>query len=72
MERETSSALLTERQASQFLGAVAMRTLQAWRRQGRGPAYVKLGRRVAYAIADLEAFKAAGRVQTESAAEASR
>lgn len=30
------------------------RTLQRWRHTGRGPAYVKLGGRILYAIADIE------------------
>lgn len=60
--------LLSEREASAHLGPVSVRTLQDWRVRGIGPAYTKLGRRVAYDIADLEAFKAAGRVEPKAVA----
>jgi excisionase family DNA binding protein len=39
--------LLNEVQAAKFLG-LSSRTLQAWRSQGRGPAYVKVGRSIRY------------------------
>ena len=35
-------------------------TLQWWRSTGRGPTYVKIGRRVFYRTSDLDAFIAAG------------
>lgn len=50
-----NSALLTEMQASLFLG-VPQRTLQAWRLRGGGPQFVKLGRLVRYRQRDLEAW----------------
>jgi hypothetical protein len=62
------SRLLSEREASAYLGPVSARTLQDWRVRGTGPAYTKLGRRVAYAIADLDSFKAAGRIEPKAAA----
>lgn len=37
-------------------------TLRAWRRQGRGPAYIRYGRSIRYRIADLDAWVAAHRV----------
>ena len=63
-----SPRLLSEREASAHLGPVSVRTLQDWRVRGIGPAYTKLGRRVAYAVADLEAFMASGRVEPKAAA----
>lgn len=39
---------------------LSARTLQAWRGQGRGPAYVKLGRAVRYCLEDIERFMAEG------------
>ncbi len=36
---------------------VSRRTLQRWRQEGKGPPYVKLGRRVAYRLADIEAWE---------------
>jgi Helix-turn-helix domain len=32
------------------------RTLERWRTQGTGPAFVKIGRKVAYTDQDLDAF----------------
>lgn len=59
---------LSEREAATYLGPVSMRTLQDWRNRGTGPAYTKLGGRVAYDIADLDAFLAARRVEPKQAA----
>lgn len=36
--------------------AVSVKTLEAWRRLGKGPRFVKLGRAVRYALEDLEDF----------------
>lgn len=41
--------------------------LNKWRVAGSGPAFVKLGRRVVYALADLDAWVAAGRRLSTSA-----
>lgn len=35
------------------------RTLQGWRQQGKGPHYLKLGSRVVYPLAEVEAYEAA-------------
>ena len=52
-------------------GTVA--TLEAWRSLGRGPAYYKLsGRRIAYAVEDLEFFAAGQRVETVDSFDAGR
>lgn len=59
----TTFRLLSERETATYLGPVSVRTLQDWRVRGTGPAYTKLGRRVAYDVADLDAFKAAGRIE---------
>jgi hypothetical protein len=37
---------------------VSPRTLEQWRWQGRGPRYLKLGGRVVYPMAEIEAFEA--------------
>jgi len=42
------------------------RTLERWRVAGTGPRYCKLGRRVAYQQADIEAWIAARVVQSTS------
>jgi len=55
----TSSPLLTETEAAALL-RLAPATLRGWRCAGRGPGFVKIGGRVCYRRADLEAFIAAG------------
>jgi len=40
---------------------VAVQTLARWRVEGTGPAYVKIGGRVAYPVVDLDAWVAARR-----------
>lgn len=37
--------------------SISARTLQRWRPQGLGPAYLKLGGRVVYPIADVEEYE---------------
>lgn len=37
---------------------ISMRTLERWRWLGEGPRYIKLGGRVVYRLADIEAFEA--------------
>lgn len=54
--------LLTSDQAAERLHVQAA-TLRSWRHRGTGPAYVKVGRKVFYRPADLEAFLEAGLVQ---------
>lgn len=41
--------------------SLSPRTLERWRSMGTGPAYLRLGGRVAYRLEDVEAFEAAGR-----------
>lgn len=36
---------------------ISLRTLQRWRRRGRAPAHLSIGRRVLYRCADIEAFE---------------
>jgi hypothetical protein len=37
---------------------LAIKTLEIWRCQGRGPAFVKAGRRVVYRVCDLDEWLA--------------
>lgn len=53
----TEERLLSSDEAADFL-RVSRHTLPMWRRFGRSPPYRKLGRRVVYRLADLEAFVA--------------
>jgi len=59
---------LSEREAAERLG-ISPRTLQFWRHRSYGPAYLKLGRRVAYHPSDLDAFEASCRVQPKGGVE---
>lgn len=54
---------LSESEAATYLGVLSVRTLQDWRRKRVGPAYSRLGRRVAYSTEDLDAYLAASRVE---------
>ncbi len=48
--------LLTENEASVFLGGTSPKTLQRWRWAGMPPKFVKIGRNVRYSQAELENF----------------
>ena len=52
---------LTPTEAAEWLG-VAYRTLANWRSLGKGPAFVRDGRYVAYPIEDLRSYRAAHHV----------
>lgn len=39
--------------------SMSHRTLERWRWEGHGPRYLKVGGRVLYRLADIEAFEAA-------------
>lgn len=54
----TPDGRLTRSHAASYLG-VAVQTLANWRSQGRGPKSIRLGGKVFYRLADLEAFIAA-------------
>lgn len=43
---------------------ISVGTLANWRVRAEGPPYIKVGAMVRYALADVEAFEAAGRVET--------
>lgn len=59
---------LSEREAAAYLGPLSVRTLQDWRIKGIGPVYAKLGKRIAYDVADLDAFLQASRVEPKGLA----
>jgi hypothetical protein len=54
--------VLSDAEAHAFL-RLRPGTLARWRMEGRGPAWSRLGRRVAYLRSDLLAFIAANRVE---------
>ncbi len=64
-----SSALLTVEQAADYL-TVSCSLLNKLRVRGDGPAFCKLGRRVRYRIADLQAWVEARRVNSTSEVQA--
>jgi excisionase family DNA binding protein len=51
---------LTETEAAARLG-LKVATLRAWRHQGRGPAFVRLGRAIRYLSSDIDEFLRANR-----------
>ena len=51
---------LTETEAATRLG-LKVATLRAWRNQGRGPAYVRLGRAIRYLVTDIDEFLTSNR-----------
>lgn len=61
---------LNTRDAATYL-AIPARTLEYWRREGKGPAYIQLGAHtIRYAVAELDAFMKRARVLTIDAAAA--
>jgi predicted site-specific integrase-resolvase len=54
---------LTEREAAARLG-LKIATLRAWRHQGKGPAFLRLGRAIRYLSNDLDAFVQTNRHRT--------
>ena len=54
--------LMNEKQAAEFLG-VAVRTMQWWRANNKGPTYIKVGRPVRYRMDDLDAYLDANKVE---------
>ena len=53
---------LTADEAAEFL-SFSLIQLAEWRCRGGGPVFHKVGRRIAYRVADLRAFMAAHRVE---------
>lgn len=67
-----AAPVLSERDTAQLL-TVSTRTLQRWRLEGGGPAFVKLtGARVGYMRADLDVWLASRRFESTSAVTAGR
>ena len=60
--------ILLDTKAAAPLAGADYKTLQNWRVQGFGPAFIKVGRKVMYDPADIAAWKASRRVQSTSEA----
>ena len=57
--------LLNTAEAAEILG-LKPNTMEIWRSHGRGPSYKKIGRKVLYDPADLEAFSLSCTVVTDN------
>lgn len=65
---DTRDTLLDTAAAAERLG-VSPRTLEKWRQEGKGPAYVRLGsKKVSYRDAALDTFVTRGTVDPSGAA----
>jgi len=61
--------LLTTSEAAKFLG-LSKQSLEKWRHYGRGPKFIKCGRRVKYSLTALESWCADREVSSTSEAAA--
>lgn len=52
--------------SARFRGEISVRTLANWRVLGTGPKYTKIGGRVLYPIAEVQAWEAARTVNSTS------
>jgi hypothetical protein len=59
------SSVVVERDAARYIGFTSA-ALRKWRREGRGPAYIRFGRSVRYRIADLDHWLDTYRVEPDS------
>lgn len=71
MDDAARSPYLAQAEAGAFLG-LSPRTLERFRVEGRGPTFLKLGRRVLYARADLVRWAEAQRRSSTADAGAGR
>ena len=60
--------LMPPQDAAEYLGGLVVGTLAKWRHYGQGPAFVRVGSRIFYDRADLDAFIDAGRRTSTSQA----
>lgn len=60
-----SGSVLPTKEAAKVIGC-AVQTLYNWRFQGKGPAYVKMGRKVVYREQDLQNFLSKNLIDPEA------
>lgn len=65
MRRDLPPRYLRTKEAAEFL-SLSARTLEKHRTYGTGPGYHKLGGRVVYSVAELEAWVARGAITSTS------
>ena len=56
---------LTDIEAAKFLG-LKPQTMRNWRFQMKGPAYLKMGKRVVYTVEDLKKYQVKKRIDPEA------
>lgn len=66
-DRPAPAVTLSERDSANYIGYTES-ALRAWRRQSRGPAYIRVGRSIRYRLVDLDAWLARHRVPTRECA----
>jgi len=55
--KKRTKSVLTTKEAADYLGIVSYRTLEKWRRLGKGPRWILLeGNVVGYRISDLDRY----------------
>jgi len=64
IETKIKHSVLNDVEAARFLG-LRPQTLRNWRCQCRGPAYSKIGRRIIYAVQDIEGYREKNRIDPE-------
>lgn len=69
--RISSTGYLTQYEVADLL-RISVRTLERYRVTGAGPSYVKVGRKVIYRAADIEAWALRNTYSSTSEMEASR
>lgn len=47
---------LSAADAAAYLGGLSTQTMANWRSAGKGPRFVRLGARIVYRVADLDAY----------------
>jgi len=62
---EKTQNFLNDKEAARFL-SLSPQTLRNWRTQSRGPAYIKAGRAIRYAIDDLRSFMDQNRISNQA------
>ncbi len=67
MVQAFTSPKLNTPEAAKYLG-LRPGTLEIWRSLGKGPRYLKIGRRVVYELADIDAYAKAHAVETSESA----
>lgn len=69
ISEDGSSEFLTEAEVvARYRDTLSAGTLRNWRSKGQGPAFVRIGKAVLYARADLESWEASRRQPPGSAA----